>query len=439
MEFVLAVLLGIAGGVLSGIIPGVGATIVVVLLMPVLLAFEPVYILVSFVSLYSISQYIGSVPAIILGVPGEISSMAAVTESKEIIKQHRQSEAIAHAALGSLFGGIICLAFVVIGLDILNYLAIVFKTPIKFTVLVLLIAVTAIVADNRGLINVCLMILGAFFGVIGIHGTYNREFLTFDNPNLMTGLPLFPVLLCLFVLPTFYKIVSDNKNFQAGEIVNITINFSQVKSFFKDIGSAVRGTVLGFFGGFCPGITCAFSSQLAYVAEKIKHKKSEHCVKRVTAAETANNAGALSALLPMIVLGIPISSSEAVVLTILQMKNFTLNFSNFQDMLLTTTQALVITNIVGVLLAWPFARQLLKLLTNIHPKRLYSVLFTVLIVFCVYVGYINYQAEFYIIVILALLPVGWLLRKLETLPLILSFMLVNMTIDSVVTVVELYS
>lgn len=439
MEFVLAVLLGIAGGMLSGIIPGVGATIVVVLLMPILLAFDPVYILVSFVSLYSISQYIGSVPAIILGVPGEISSMAAVSESKQIIKQQRQSEAIAHAALGSLFGGIICLFFVVVGLDILNYLAVVFRTPIKLVVLLLLILVTAIVAGNKMTVNIFLMILGSLFGIIGIHGTYNREFFTFDNPNLMTGLPLFPVLLCLFVLPTFYKIVTDNSQFSKSEIVNLTINFDQVKSFTKDLGSACRGTILGFFGGFCPGITCAFSSQLAYVAEKIKYKKDEDCVKRVTAAETANNAGALSALLPMIVLGIPISSSEAVVLTILQMKNFTLSFSNFQDMLLTTTQALVITNIVGVLLAWPFGRQLLKLLVGIEPKKLYFSLFALLILFCLYIGYVNYQTEFYFAVIIALLPIGWSLRKLETLPLILSFMLTNMTIDSIVTVMELYS
>lgn len=438
MEFVLAVLLGIAGGILSGIIPGVGATIVVVLLMPILLTFDPVHILVSFVSLYSISQYIGSVPAIILGVPGEISSMAAVAESKEIIKQHRQSEAIAHAALGSLFGGIICLFFVVAGLDLLNYLAVVFKTPIKLFVLTLLLIITAIVSNNKIYVNILLMAIGSLVAVIGIHGTYNREFLTFDNPDLMTGLPLFPVLLCLFVIPTFYKIVNDNTKLNQIDIVHLTISLSQVKSFLKDIGSATRGTILGFFGGFCPGITCAFSSQLAYVTEKIKYKSEKDCVKRVTAAETANNAGALSAMLPLIVLGIPISSSEAVILTILQMKNFTLSYSNFQDMLLSTSQALLITNIVGVLLAWPFGKQLLKILVGLEPKSLYTGLFLILFFFCLYIGSINYQTGFYFMVILALMPLGWWLRKLETLPLILSFMLTNMFIDSVITVMELY-
>lgn len=439
MEFLLAVLLGIVGGIISGIIPGVGATIVVVLLMPILLVFDPVYILVSFVSLYSISQYIGSVPAIILGIPGEISSMAAVTESKEIIKQQRQSEAIAHAALGSLFGGIICLFFVVVGLDLLNYLAVVFKTPIKLFVLTLLLIITAIVSNNKILINILLMTMGSFLAVIGIHGTYNREFLTFDNPDLMTGLPLFPVLLCIFVIPTFYKIVTSNTKLNQFTIVNLTMNTTQVKSFFKDIGSATRGTILGFFGGFCPGITCAFSSQLAYMFEKIKNKSDKDCVKRVTAAETANNAGALSALLPLIVLGIPISSSEAVVLTILQMKNFTLSYSNFQDMLLITAQALVITNIVGVLLAWPFGKQLLKILVGLEPKKLYPLLFFVLCLFCLYIGSINYQGQFYLMVMVLLAPLGWWLRKVETLPLILSFMLTNIFIDSIITVMELYS
>lgn len=436
MEFALAVLFGIIGGIISGILPGIGATIAIVLMMPVLLMMDPIYILVSFVSLYSISQYVGSVPAIILGIPGESSSMAAVTESVEISRQHKQTEAIAGAAMGSLVGGLLCLILIVIGIDLLSYLSVAFKTPLRVAVLTALIAVIIVVSDNKILINVALVLVGAVLGMIGIHGTYDREFLTFGNSDLTSGLPLFPVLLSLFVFPVFYRIINSHQT-NSIPTTSIAVSWQQIKDFSGSIKSSLRGTVLGFFGGFCPGITCTFSSQIAYLTEGSINKGPQNAVQRVIAAESANNAGALSAMLPLIVMGIPISSSEAMILTILQMKSFTLGLQDFQSILLLCALALFIANLVGVIIAWPAARYIVKLL-SINTRVLYPVLFLVLVIFCWYIGFLNYLPVFYLSVVAGLIPVGWFLRKLDTMPLIVSFLLVNLTIDSFTTLIEIW-
>ena len=87
MDFTIAVILGIIAGTFAGLLPGVGATVIVLILFPIFLTFDPINIIVCFVSLYSMTQYVGSVPALLLGVPGEASSLPAVVEGQKL-KSH---------------------------------------------------------------------------------------------------------------------------------------------------------------------------------------------------------------------------------------------------------------------------------------------------------------------------------------------------------------
>ena len=148
--------------------------------------------------------------------------------------------------------------------------------------------------------------------------------------------------------------------------------------FIKYSTSSLRGTIFGFIGGFCPGLTNIFSTQISYFLEKIISKKDS--LRSLISAETANNAGSISALLPLIVLGLPISSSEALILALLELKSFELSLANFVPILLDVTKALVIVNCIGILLAWPFAKYLCYCF-KIPLKYIYAVIKFVFVFF----------------------------------------------------------
>jgi len=431
MDFLIAIILGIIAGTFAGLLPGVGATVSVLILFPIFLTFDPIYIIVCFVSLYSMTQYVGSVPALLLGVPGEASSLPAVVEGQKLKSQNKISEAIAYTAIGSLLGSIVVVSLTLAGGTLIEKIATIYRTPIQTALIFLVLGMMIFYRENKTWQNLLLIFLGYVFGLIGIHGDLNREFLTFGNPYLYDGLPVFPVILSLFVFPLFLKTVYESTD---KKVTPFQIKLTYFISFFKHWTSSVRGTVLGFIGGFCPGMTHAFSSQLAYNTEKMLGKDS---LKTVISSETANNAGAFSAILPLIVLGIPISSSEALLLAILEMKSFAFSLNDFLPILQKSSIALVIVNCIGIIIAWPLAKYICKIFL-LSPKILYSSLFIFLVILNYYVGSLYYSANFYMLTLVLLLPIGWVLRKLNTMPLIFCFIISNYSIELLWISYQLY-
>ncbi len=213
MDFTIAVILGIIAGTFAGLLPGVGATVIVLILFPIFLTFDPINIIVCFVSLYSMTQYVGSVPALLLGVPGEASSLPAVVEGQKLKSQDRISDAIAYTAIGSLLGSVIVVGLTLSGGPLLENIAKIYRTPVQTILIFLVLVMMFFYKDNKKISNLFLIVFGYVLGMIGIHGDLNREFLTFGIANLYNGLPIFPVILALFVFPLFLKTVSSTNFF----------------------------------------------------------------------------------------------------------------------------------------------------------------------------------------------------------------------------------
>ena len=193
-----SLVLGILSGLISGVIPGVGNFVAVLLFFPVLITWDPIHVIVFYVALTSISQYIGSIPAIVLGVPGESSSMPAVIESKHLSSQQDITNAIAGSALGSMYG-----SFIVVALCFLlkDYFPLIFSfynttfSVILFTACSVLLCYTCSGGFAK---NFVFLFVGFFIGAIGHISFVNQTFMTFGNTYLFDGIPLVVVTIMLF-------------------------------------------------------------------------------------------------------------------------------------------------------------------------------------------------------------------------------------------------
>lgn len=438
-SFLISVLVGIAGGLFAGILPGIGASISILLMWPIFMTMEPMGIVVTFICMYSMTQFVGSVPAILLSLPGEISAMQAVTEAKTLRSQNQIPEGIAYTAIGSVVGSVICLALVMTFSDWIHNIFYVYRTPFQVFTMLSVVVMMIFVGGNKWWINVLLLVGGSVLAMVGIHyyGDNHREFATFGYSQLHNGLPVFPVLLSLFVLPVFLKLIGDNPGNNFTKIPEFKVDWTFLYKFKKYIPSSLRGTFIGFIGGFCPALTSVFSAQAAYGVESTLKKGPEKALERVVAAETANNAGAFSAILPLVLLAIPISTSEALILSVLQMKSFDLAYVDVIAMLEYGVIGLVITNIIGLFVAWPLARHLCYVFV-IPPRILYAILFACLVAICYYIGVTKWQGDFYMWIVLALAPIGVLLRKINTLPMIFMFILFHNALHALNVMRQLY-
>ena len=312
-------------------------------------------------------------------------------------------------------------------LDWLTYSVHFFNTVVQFALYCIVLGTMVFIfKENKFHINILLILAGFGLGMIGYDKWMQVEILTFNSHLLYQGLPMIVVIIVLLGLPEVLKNYSTKISYKNLEHRPSKINFNWISNTWYSI--------LGFIGGLAPGLTTTMSSQLAYV--DVKSRKSTP-VKRIVASETANNAGAFSHLLPLILLGIPLAGSEALVLGLVESKGFRLDTTTFNDTFKIISVFLIFINIIGLCLAWPLAKHIIKLF-RMNIKLMYTI---ILIGFCaviIWVGYLNYQTMYYVLVALCLLPLAFVVRKLDTMPLIFAFLVHDRMIDAGNRLISLY-
>ena len=412
-------LVGVGLGLISGLIPGVGNFVLMLLVWPFLSVFGIVELLIMYASMAAISQYIGSIPAIVYGIPGESSSYPAVAESRNLTSISQVSQAISGSAFGSVVGSLtvvgLCYAFVEYT-DLIKYF---YSTKILVGLLLLVTLVMIFTVNNRWWVNFMLILSGIGLGMIGYNSYLNINFATFGNMHLYAGLPMPVVLICLFAIPQMLH----HWNTEITKSLNKTYELGRL--YILNPVALLGSTVIGFFGGLIPGLTTVFSSTAAYNASMLFTKDP---VKRIVVSETANNAGAFSMLLPLLIFGVPLIGSEAILLFLMEQKGFNLVQFKFSDFLPELALGLVVVNAVGFMMAWPLSK-IVPSFYKFDIKIIISLLIIALFFVTLYTGYMNYSMTYYLVCFVVLAPLGVLLRNVDTLPLVFAFIIHNKLVD----------
>jgi putative tricarboxylic transport membrane protein len=436
VEDLLFVALGTLLGFLSGIIPGVGNTIMILGSYPLLKDASLLQMLLYYIAIISSSQFSGSVVATVFGVPGESSSLPAVIEGNRMFHRGVGNFAISNAALGSILGAFVS---VVVVYSVLPFTIELIKEFYNnnVQVIILLLATTSIcVLMGKSIAqNVFVFAIGIFLGLVGTNYVPNYVFLpqiipykTF--PLLLTDLPLFPIIISCYVFPVLLQTNAMFDGFTGSKkYVDNNRFIEHIKQFAKNISSSLRGSVFGCFIGLVPHIGASVASNLSYAIERkfgVKHKQyhTKGDIKTLVAAETANNSTGLVSMLPLILIGIPISASEAMLLGYIDINNYDINYETTVEsgMFETIVIWFIGINTVSFLLAWPLVRYV-NILTKINMKHMLWATGLALVALTYYLGAKSFEEVYYMSVLIGLLPLGYWLRKAEPMILMVAFIL----------------
>ena len=411
VEVLLPAIFGSLLGALAGLLPAVGTFASLLLVYPWLLEATVPQILAFFVCLASVSQFTGSVPALLLKIPGETSSLIAIKESTNIIQQNQAGEAIAVTAVGSFLAGIAAMTFTYLFLGYLDSVTVNAFSNTVLTVLLLgLVVLFCVNNDNPIFVNALFIVSGLGLGLVGYTGLVGTSWMTFNNSDLQTGLPLYPMITGLFVVNEVLKGDYKYRKF--------TLDFHKSLSNFK-LASWFRGTVVGYLSGFLPMAGKVIGTTLGYSLEKRFNKES---IPKVLNAESANNSAIISSLLPLLLFGIPITLGEALIFDIIELKDFSFSINTSEQLFTQIIPAIIIANLLGLLIAWPLAKQSL-LIFRVDSRILFSVIAIILVATNMYIGSLNNQAVYYFVVLSLSSIAGYTLRKYDTFPLVFTFIL----------------
>lgn len=313
-----AIVFGTLTGLIVGTLPGLGATIAVVLLLPLTYAMSPLAAVLMLIAAYQGAEYGGSISSIILGIPGTPAAVATVIDGNAMARKDMAGKALGYSLASSTIGGIIGGMMLIFLAVQLARLAVRFADPEFFLIgMAGLIAVGALSSGStiKSMISV---LLGLMVGTIGMDGFTGVPRFTFGTLELLEGVGMIALMTGMFAFSEIFSIISHelNKSFASGtKRLSTGLTWREFRGILP---TSIRGGVIGSIVGVFPGMGAGPASWFSYIQAKRSSRHPEEFGKGspegIAAPESANNATVGGAMVPLLALGIPGSPSTAIIL-----------------------------------------------------------------------------------------------------------------------------
>jgi len=299
---------GVFLGTAIGVLPGLGPTATIAMLLPVTFVLPPVSALIMLAGIYYGSQYGGSTTSILVNLPGEAASVVTTLDGYQMARKGRAGAALAASAIGSFFAGTVAtLLIAAFGPPMAN-MALKFGPAEYFSLMVMGLAASIVLAQGSLLHAIGMVVLGLLLGLIGTDVTSGIQRYTFGIFELADGIGFVTVAMGMFGLGEIIRNL-ENEEERSVAISKITSLWPTKEDWRRMMPSILRGTAIGSVLGVLPGSGSILGSFAAYSIEKKVSKYGSQfgtgMIEGVAAPESANNAGAQTSFIPMLTLGIP--------------------------------------------------------------------------------------------------------------------------------------
>jgi putative tricarboxylic transport membrane protein len=420
--------IGCVLGTLVGVLPGIGPAAGTALLIPITFHLPAVGAIIMLCAIFYGSQYGGTLTTVLLNVPGEASSVITMLDGHQMAKKGRAGVALSMSALGSFFGGTIATLGLVLAAPPLAALALNLGPPEFFSLIVLGLSLGMGLAGKSLVKSLMVGAFGLLLAMVGMESVQGTPRFTFDQAELLDGLEFISVIIGLFgisdILMNLEKPMLKVFASSAGSIRGLIPTRQDVSDC---VAPAARGTGIGFFLGLLPGMGVAVSSFISYVAEKRFSKHPEKfgtgVIEGVVGPETANNAHANAALIPMFTLGIPSAPVMAVLMSAFIINGLSPGpqlFVERPDLVWGVIASLYVGNIMLLILNLPLIPLWVMVL-----KVPYQILFAFILAITIIGSYSASNSMFDVWIMILFGFVGYALKKLDfpLAPIILTFIL----------------
>jgi putative tricarboxylic transport membrane protein len=418
--------LGVLMGTLVGVLPGIGPTATIALLLPATLRLNPVSAIIMLSGICYGAMYGGSTTSILLNIPGEASSVVTCLDGYQMARKGRAGPALGISAFGSFIAGTFSIIGLVVLAPTLADFALKFGPPEYFTLMIMGLTVVTYLARKSMPKALIMTGAGIIVGCVGLDPITSSSRFTFGITELYDGVGLAPVIMGLFGISEVLENVGVfvKREVFGGKIIGLFPNREDWK---KSALPITRGTLMGFLMGLLPGVGTVVPQFLTYALEKRLSRHPERfgtgMIEGVASPEAANNAAVGGTFIPLLSLGIPSNAMTAMLLGALMIYGLTpgpLLISNSPDLFWGVVASMYIGNLMLLALNLPLIPIWVQIL-----KIPYSYLSALIILFCL-VGAYSLNNNITDVVILWFFSLlGFFLKKFqyEPAPFVLSFVL----------------
>jgi len=344
IQTILWIALGSTLGIILGALPGLTATMGVALMLPISFQLSDATGMALLLAVYCGAVSGASVPAILLGIPGNPNAIATVFDGKAMTEKGLAGQALGGAVIASFIGGIISLILLVLFSPIIARFTLAFGPAERATLALVGLTIIASVASKnlaKGILTGAIGLALSLFGTDPFSNAIRLPFrAVLAKTPLTSGISLIPALIGLFGIS---QALFDLQSIKHGQVAPAQVKIEKIFPSIKKVAAMwrliIESSGIGTLIGAIPGTGASIAVFLSYErSKKITsspksklEKVGTGCLEGVFAPEVANNACTGGALIPVLSLGIPGDAATAVLLGALLIKGVVPGFRLFSQ------------------------------------------------------------------------------------------------------------
>jgi putative tricarboxylic transport membrane protein len=404
--------LGVLIGTAVGVLPGLGPSVAIALLLPLTFGLEPTTAFILFGGIYYGTMYGGSTTSILINTPGDAASSVSTFEGYPMAKKGLGGVALATSAIGSFIGGTFATFMLMIAATSLASATLWFGPPEYFALMLFALTMVTGMAGKSMPRALFALALGLGLAMIGIDLQTGENRLTFGVQELYGGIDVALGAVGLFAVGEALWLIAAPPSGPTEQLPTNRL-WLKMDEWKRSFVPWIRGSLVGFSSGLLPGTGATFATFMAYGVERRFAKNPQEfgkgAIEGLAGPEAANNAAAGASMVPLLALGIPGSATTAIMLVAFQLYGLqpgpTL-LDNNKELVWGLIASLYVANVLLVVLNLPLVGLWVQLLRI--PKGLLT---SIILVFST-VGAYSLQGSLGDVVIVWLLGVAaFLLRR----------------------------
>ena len=414
VDNLLACFMGVMIGTFIGVLPGLGPTATMAILLPLTFPMGPTPAIIMLAGIYYGAQYGGSTTSILVNIPGEIGSIVTCLDGYQMARKGRAGPALGISAMGSFIGGTLSVVGLMVLTPPLGKLAAGFGPPELFSFIILGLMMVSSFGGGSLMKSLIMATLGLFVSTIGRESMKGFSRFTLGSFTLSDGVGLVPVAVGMFgisELLTNIEIMSEREVFKTS-LRNL---FPTLKDWRASFWPIVRGTIVGFFLGIIPGAGTLITTFFSYAIEKRLSKHPEKfgtgAIEGVAGPETANNASTSGSLVPLLALGVPPHTVMAMLLGAFMIHGIQPGpyfVTDHPQLFWGLIASMYLGNAFLLILNLPLIGMWIQIL-----KIPFRLLFPLIVIFC-FIGVYSLNNNFYELLIMILFGfIFYILRKIR--------------------------
>jgi len=362
-------LVGIAVGLVVGILPGLGGAATLAMMLPFVYPMDAISAFAFLLGMHAVTATTGDITSVLFGIPGEATSAATVLDGYPMTRRGEGGRALGAVLFSSLVGALLGAAVLAVSVPVIRPLVLQLGPP-EFLMLTVLGLSFIVSLAGRNLVKGFLMAaFGLLLAMVGLDPQSSIQRFTFGQLYLWEGIGIVPVVVGLFGGAEVLQLMMTKHSIaRRGEDARLAGVMQGVRDTFDHWGLTLRASAIGLGIGVIPGMGGAVSQFIAYAHAQHTSKHPETFgkgnVEGVLATGAVNNSREGGNLIPTVAFGIPGSVSMAILLSVFLLKGLVPGpamLTRNLDVTYSMVWVIVISNIIAVGVSFLFLNQLVRL------------------------------------------------------------------------------